>query len=397
MPDRARLVFIPLLIVFVAVSLVGAAMYTPSLPAIAAGFGAPVATVQLTVSVYLIGFAIAQLFVGALSDRYGRKPVLLAGFLLFIVASTACALAPSVQALIAARLFQAIGASVGIVVTRAIIRDRFGATGSARYMAYLGMAAGLTPALSPTVGGIVQVSAGWRGVFHTMSGLGVVALLTALVALRESHLPEARIRAGLRGMLTGFGLLLRHWRFLAYTVAAATPSAMFFVFLAAGPVVMIGPAGVAPDVYGFYALCMPGGYITGNFLSSRITPRVGIDRAIAGGNLIAVAGAVAMAAIGASGYFTPLAFALPLVVMGFGNGIAVPAAYAGVVEAEPRLAGTASGLTGFLQFAYAAGVNPLAGLVRHAALNELGWILFGLAVAGAAVFRLLLRLDNKGR
>lgn len=389
-PQRAGFFFMPLLIVFVAVSLVGVAMYTPSLPAIAAGFGVPVATAQLTMTVYLIGFAAAQLFVGALSDRFGRKPVMVAGFLLFVAASTACAFAGDVETLIAARLFQAIGASVGIVVSRAIVGDRFGHGESARYMAYIGMAAGLTPALSPMVGGLVQVSVGWRGVFHTMTGLGLVALLAALFALTESHRPERRVAAGFRTMAAGFGVLMRDRRFLAYTVAAGAPTAMFFIFLAAGPVVMIGAKGVPPDLYGFYALCMPAGYITGNFLSSHLSPRIGIDRGIIIGNVVAAAGAVVITAIGITGHFSALAFALPLAGIGIGNGIAVPAAYAGAVGAEPKIAGTAAGLTGFLQFAFAAAVNPLAGLVRHGSLIELAWLLAGFTIAGAVVFHLLL-------
>jgi len=389
--ESSRFLLMPLIIVFVAVSLVGAAMYTPSLPAIASDLGARSATVQLTITVYLVGFAVAQLFVGPLSDRFGRKPVLAGGFALFVASSAACALAGDVGFLIAARAIQALGASVGLVLSRAIVGDRFGYAQSVRYMAYLGIAAGLTPALSPILGGVLEVAFSWRGVFYTMAGLGVVALLAALFVLGESHPPHKRIAPGPRVMIAGFALLVRNRNFLAYTVMAGASTTMFFVFLGAGPIVMIGSKGVTPDVYGLYAASMPVGYIIGNFLSSRVLPRIGIDRGITAGILISLAGASAMALAGLAGPFSPAAFALPLAAIGFGHGILVPAVYSGVVSTEPHIAGTASGFAGFLQFAIAAALSPLSAIARHGSLVEMGGLLVGLALAGALAYRMLRR------
>jgi DHA1 family bicyclomycin/chloramphenicol resistance-like MFS transporter len=387
--ERQPTVFMPLVIVFVAVSLIGSAMYTPSLPAIAADLHAPVVSVQLTLTVYLIGYAFAQVFVGSLSDRLGRRPIMIGGFILFVLASVACSFAPDINFLIGARLVQSLGASVGVVLTRSMIRDCYGPHDAARYMAYVGMASGLTPTLSPMVGGFVQVGFGWRGVFHAMTILGVLALLAAVGLLRETLAARHRASPGWRTMAVGYATLARDRRFLAYAIAAATPTAMFFVFLAGGPIVMIGEKGVAPDQYGFYALAMPAGFIMGNFLSSHILPSIGIDRGITIGNIITVAACAIFAAIGLSGHFSPLAFALPIAGMGFGNGLAVPAAFTGAVGADPKMAGTASGLAGFVQMASAALVNPLASLVKHGSLLEISLLLLGLAVAGAASYRIL--------
>ncbi|HUT51580.1 MAG TPA: multidrug effflux MFS transporter [Alphaproteobacteria bacterium] len=389
-PAHSNVALLPQLVVFVSVGLIGVAMYTPSLPAIAKAFGTQVVVVQFTMTVYLIGFAAAQLVVGALSDRFGRKPILVAGYALFVLASVACALADDINLLIVARFFQALGASVGVVVARAIVRDRTGVRESARYMAYIGMAAGLTPMLSPMVGGVVQVGFGWRGVFFAMVALGVAAFATALFVLRESHPPENRIGTGMRELGRGYLGLMRERAFVAYAMTGGMVTAAFFIFLAAGPVVMIGEAGLRPDQYGFIALCMPGGYITGNFVASRILPRIGIHRGIVAGNIVAVLGASGFVLIGLTGHFSIAAFVAPLAVIGFGNGITVPATFAGAVGANPKLAGTASGLTGFLQIAFSALVNPLAGLARHGSLFELAAMLFALCFAGLLVYHLLL-------
>ncbi len=384
-----------LLIGFAAVSQIGGAMYTPSIPAMAEAFGAPMMTIQLTMTVYLVGYAFAQILVGSLADRFGRRVVMLSGLLIFTGASLAGAFAPSIEALIAIRLVQASGACVGLVVSRAIIRDCFDISQSARYMAYLGMAMGLMPALSPLVGGGLQVWFGWLANFLGMAVIGLAALLGSAISLRET-LPRDKRKAMEPAVLfTNYANLLRSSAFLAYGLALAMSTAIFFVFLSGGPAVMIGGYGVSPDIYGFYALSMPSGFIFGSYLSSRISHRVSIDRAIAYGFAVKILAGALMISAAAIGDFAAAVFILPMIAIGAGAGLVTPNCFAGVVRGDPSLAGTASGLSGFIQMAAAALATLVMGALRHDSLLPYATLLFGLAILGMLSFWLLIRRAHK--
>ncbi|MHA1538668.1 MAG: multidrug effflux MFS transporter [Alphaproteobacteria bacterium] len=387
-----------LLIGFAAVSQVGGAMYTPSIPAMARAFEAPMMSVQLTMTVYLVGYALAQILVGSLADRFGRRRVMLGGLAIFTAGSLAGAFAPTIDVLIAIRLVQACGACVGLVVSRAIIRDCFDLSQSARYMAYFGMALGVMPALSPLLGGALQVWFGWTANFLGMAAIGLAALLGTAISLRETLPPDKR-----RGMepgvfLANYANLLRSPGFLAYGLALAVATAIFFVFLSGAPAVLIGGFGVSPDIYGFYALSMPTGFISGNFLSSRISHRVSFDRAISYGFgfkaigcallvLAATMGGSGIGGIGAAGFVVPMLF------IGVGAGLITPNCFAGVVRGDPSLAGTASGLSGFIQMGAAALATLVMGAVSHDTLLPYATLQSGLTLLGAVLFWLLIRMS----
>jgi DHA1 family bicyclomycin/chloramphenicol resistance-like MFS transporter len=380
-----------LLIGFAAVSQIGGAMYTPSIPAMAKAFDAPMMTIQLTMTVYLIGYAIAQILVGSLSDRFGRRAVMLWGLSLFTAASIAGAFAPTIEALIAIRLVQACGACVGLVLSRAIIRDCFDPSQSTRYMAYLGMAIGVMPALSPLLGGTLQVWFGWSANFLGMAAIGLAALLGSVVSLRET-LPHDK-RRGLepRNLFANYATLLRSPAFLAYGIATAISTAIFFVYLSGGPMVMIGGYGVSPDIYGFYAISMPFGFISGNYLSSRISHRVSLGRAISYGFVVKVIGCALMIFAPMVGDFGAARFVLPMFLIGIGGGLITPNGFAGVVRGDPSLAGTASGLSGFMQMAAAALATLVMGAIRQDSLLPYATLQLGLTLLGAVFFWLLIR------
>ena len=379
-----------LLIGFTAVSQIGGAMYTPSLPAMAQAFNAPMMTIQLTMTVYLIGYAVAQIIVGSLSDWFGRRSVMLSGLALFTAASLAGAFAPSIEMLIAVRLIQACGACVGLVVSRAIVRDCFDPSESARYMAYLGMALGLMPALSPIVGGMLQVWFGWQANFLGMAVIGFAAFAGSAISLRETLPLENRRTTDLNKLLAGYTILLRKPDFLAYSSSVSMATAVFFVFLTGGPMVMIGGYGVSPDIYGFYALSMPCGFISGNYLSSRIVRRVSIDRAIVYGYLLKLIACVLIIAAPTFGDFGAVRFIFPMFLIGIGAGLIMPNSFAGVVKGDPAQAGTASGLSGFIQMASAAIATIAMGSISTTTLLPYAMLQFVLSVLGIGLFWLLI-------
>lgn len=380
-----------LLIGFAAVAQIGGAMYTPSIPAMAEAFAAPMMTIQLTMTVYLAGYAIAQIVVGSLSDRFGRSGVMLGGLSIFTAASFAGAFAPSIEILIAIRLIQACGAWAGLVVSRAIIRDCFDPSQSARYMAYLGMAMGLMPALSPLLGGTLQVWFGWQANFLGMAAIGLAALLWSTATLRET-LPREKRKATAPGLLMAdYVELLRSPAFLGYGLALAMATAIFFVFLSGGPAVMIGGYRVPPDIYGFYALSMPSGFIAGNYLSSRIAHRVSLDRAIVYGFVLKAIACVMLVLASMIDGFTAAGFVLPMVLIGIGGGLVTPNCFAGVVRGDPSLAGTASGLSGFIQMTTAALATLVMGAIHDDTLLPYAAMQSALTLLGAAMFWVLIR------
>lgn len=399
MTDTQRTAHPPLflLIVLVAASQIGVAIYTPSIPAMVLAFRTDLLTIQLTMTVFLVGIAISQLFVGSLSDRHGRRPVMLWGVGLFTLSSFVAALAPTIELLLLARLVQSVGASVGIVLARAIVRDCFEPAERMKRMAYIGVAAGLTPALSPSLGGLLQVWFGWQANFLAMAIIGLSGLGMAAVMLRETLPREKRGVGGNGDMRRAFGTLLRDKRFLAYTSVNALSTATFFMFITGAPVVLIGFNGITPDIYGLYALGMPSGFVLGNLLSSRISSRLGIDRAINIGNGFSTLFMVIMFGIVLAGYQNGAVFFIPVHLMGWANGLIIPNGFAGAVAGDPKIAGAASGLSGFLQMAAGAASTLLVGFVVPNSFTEFSALLMILTGVGWLSFVLLLGAARKRR
>jgi DHA1 family bicyclomycin/chloramphenicol resistance-like MFS transporter len=383
----------PPYLILVAISAVGPLalnIFVPSMPGLQSEFGVSYGVVQLTLTLYIIGMAVCQLAYGPLSDRFGRRPVLLAGMALFVVASLLAAFATSIAMLIAARLLQAIGGASGLVLSRAIVRDLYDRDRSASVLGYITMAFVVAPMLAPTVGGLLDQVAGWRSIFVLLALLGAVALAATWHKLPETNrnlAPSIR----LAGLASGYMSLLRMPSFLAYGFTLGFSSAVFFAFVAGAPYVMVVVLGFQPLDYGLWFMIVSLGYMFGNFLSGRYSQRLGTDRMVTIGNLCTLAAGLAGLAAALAGAISPLTLFLPMLFAALGNGLTIPNATAGAISVHASMVGTAAGLAGFLQMGIGAGSAQLVGILQDGAPFAVLWVMAAAASLAALTHRLALR------
>ncbi|MBA4610162.1 multidrug effflux MFS transporter [Stappia taiwanensis] len=353
----------PTLAILVAVSAVNPLALNislPSLPLLVDIFGTTAGMVQMSLSLYLAAVAVAQIGIGPLSDRYGRRPVLLWGLAIFVVGSVICAVAPSIEVLLTGRMLQATGGCAGIVLGRAIVRDLYDRSQAASMIGYVTMGLAVAPMIGPAIGGVVDQSFGWRSSSYLMVVLGLLVLVAAWFDLHETN--HNRVSGGgVAGLVRSYGALSRSGLFWAYALTSAFTSAVFFGFLGGAPFVAADLLGMSPAVYGLYFILVAGGYVFGNWISGRYSGSIGMVRMIGAGNVVLVLAVSIIAFLFALGLVHPLSLFGPMFVVGVGNGMCLPNAIAGAVSVRPDLAGAASGLTGSLQIGAGAIASALAG------------------------------------
>jgi DHA1 family bicyclomycin/chloramphenicol resistance-like MFS transporter len=365
-------------------------MYLPSLPDIAHVLGAPVARTQLTISSYLIGFAVGQMIYGPLSDRYGRRPVLLAAVALYLASTLACAAAQSVDLLIAARLLQGISGSGAIVLARAIVRDVYSGVQAARELSLMGSISATAPIVAPMIGGVLQAGFGWRANFICMSVGGLIALLVAGRLLPETLRPDNRASPlSFFSMMRGYGAVARHRGFLVYLGIITTTYAGLFAWVSGASVVLQGVYGLSAVAFVFTFALGAAGYMLGAMIATRLVVRLGLDRTIGVGVVVIAAGGLSLAlavATGVPGLWLVAAMALYLA----GVGLAMPQAMAGALTPFPDRAGTAASLMGLVQQALAAVIAAVIG----AYLVQSAWPVTGVVVAMGCLTFLLWALTR---
>ncbi|MEO3427702.1 multidrug effflux MFS transporter [Pelagibius sp. CAU 1746] len=350
-----------LLTAMVALGPISTDLYLPSLPAIGRDFGVANAEVQLTLSVFLAGFAVSQLAYGPLSDRFGRRPVILGGLALYLLATLVCAFASGIEMLILARFFQAVGACVGPVLGRAVVRDIYGRERAARMLSYMGMAMAMAPAFGPILGGFLEVWFGWRANFAVLGLFAATTLAAALVTLPETNQWKSPDATRPGHILGNYRALLRHRSYLGYVMVTACTYSGIFSFISGSSFVLIGLLGLTPDVYGFCFAAIVVGYMIGTFLSGRLTVRLGLERMVQIGTAVQVAGGLAGIALYLAGIVTVPGIVGPVMVFMAGTGLAMPNAQAGAIGPFPQMAGSASALLGFFQMGLAALVGIAVG------------------------------------
>lgn len=361
--------------------------YLPSLPEIARALGTDIAGAQATLSAFLFGFAAGQIVWGPLSDRLGRRPVLLIGLGLFLVMTLACAFAPSIEALIGARFAQALGASGPIVLGRAMVRDLYDGPRAGRELARMGMIMGLVPAVAPVVGGLLQNAFGWRSTFIATLLVGLAVLAVVATIMPETIRRRSPEKLSLLAIFHGFGVLLQNPAYRVYVSLTSLAYAGLFSFISGSSFVLIGIYGLTPPVYGLSFGCVVLGYILGTILAQRLVGPRGLDGVIALGVACLAGGGIAMLVCVASGFGGPLGVIVPMAVYACGVGLTMPQSQAAAMMPFPDRAGAASSFTGLCQMLLSGCVGLLVGHLLKASALPLPLVMSAIGVAALALFR----------
>jgi DHA1 family bicyclomycin/chloramphenicol resistance-like MFS transporter len=372
-----------LLALLTALGPVAVDMYLPSFPDIARLLQTSPATVQLTLSLYMIAYAIGQIAYGPLSDRFGRLPVLRLALGLFCLASLACALAPNIELLIAARCLQALGSSGAVVLARAVVRDLYSGVRAGRELSLMGAIMSLAPVGAPMIGGVLQSEFGWRSNFVLQIAFGLIAALFVWRKLPETLKAPTPGPFSLGAILAGYAEILRNRAVLAYIGMLAVSFAGVFAWISGSSFVLQEIYGLSARSYGLAFGAASAGFLAGNMVATRIVMRLGLDRTIGVGALaLTIGGLGSVMAVVLGG-----ASAIPLVacmtIFATGMGLVQPQTIAGAMMPFPHRAGTASSLVGVSQMLCAA----VSGIVVGHFLGSSAWpVAIPLALSGALTF-----------
>jgi DHA1 family bicyclomycin/chloramphenicol resistance-like MFS transporter len=358
-------------------------LYLPAMPAIGRVLDADVGTVELTVSGYLIGFSLGQLLWGPVSDRYGRRWPVAVGLVIFVIGSAGCALAGSVWAMIAWRIVQAVGASAGVVLSRAMVRDLYAGSRSAQMLSILITVMAIAPLIGPLVGAQILALAGWHGIFWALVAIGL-ATLVALLSLPETLPPERRDPAPLSHAVAGYGELIRNRQLLGYAGTGGFFYAGMFAYIAGTPFAYISYHHVAAEHYGLLFAVGIVGIMLANMLNARLVRRFGSDQLlVAGATAAALAGSV-LAAITWTGWGGLAALVALLFVFVSATGFIVANSIAGAMAGFPEHAGAVSALVGSIHYGSGIVGSALVGLFA----DETPWPM-GAVIAVASIGSLL--------
>ncbi len=334
-------------------------LYLPTLPAIAHDYGVSAAAVQLTLSAFFVGMALGQLFFGPLSDRIGRRPVVLIGCAVYVLASLACALAPSIEALVAGRFVQALGCCAAMVTCRAIVRDRYDHADSARIFSLLMLVLAVAPLLAPTVGGWIAVAAGWHAVFLVFAAIGLALAGAVGWRLAESRSAETAAEARSASVLASYRALIGNRRLLGYLLVSAATGATLFSYIAASPDLVMGTWGFSPSLFGLVFAAIAVGVVGASQINRWLLGRLTPDQILARATLGALAAGIALWAAALADAPLPLVFATLFVALS-SNGLISANASAGALNCDPLRSGAISGLMGGVSFAVGALASAIA-------------------------------------
>ncbi len=379
--DRTTPPHIITLILMAGLAALSLNIFLPSLPSMAASFGVPYSVMQLSVSLYLVATAVLQIFVGPISDRFGRRPVMLGATAIFVLATLGALVAPTFGLFLACRLLQA-AIATGLVLSRAVVRDMVPQDQAASMIGYVTMGMSIVPMIGPVIGGALDQVFGWQATFILL-GIGGTGLF-ALVWADQGETAQAASDS-FRDQARQYPALLSSQRFWGYCLAAAFASGTFFAYLGGAPYLGREVFHLDPAALGFFFGAPALGYMLGNFLSGRFTVRIGINRMILLGTLATTTGLVALTLLIYAGFVTAPVFFSLVISVGLGNGLLLPSANAGMLSVRPALAGSAAGLGGAFMIGGGAALSALAGVVLTPGSGPLPLVLLMLTSSVASI------------
>lgn len=357
-------------------------IFVPALPLAARSLGATTHATQLTLSTYIAGLAVGQLVYGPVSDRYGRRPVLVAGMLVYTAASLAAFFAPTVEVLIVARLFQALGGCSGLVLGRALVRDGASGAEAARKLSLMNLMTMAGPGLSPLIGSALAETAGWRSIFVALTLLGLANLALIHALLRDRPTAGGK---DVRQVMRNYLALLRSRAFLGYTIGGGCATTALYAYIGAAPFIFVNQLHRPTYEVGVYLAINVAGIWFGSLAASRAVSRMPTARLMILGNLISCIAATLFLAAALSGWLNVALAVVPMLVFSFGAGLASPAALTEALGVNPQAAGSASGLYGSAQMAIGAACTALGGVGGNPMLAA-GSVLFGAGIVAQISF-----------
>ncbi len=383
--DRTTPPHIVTLILLAGLSALAMNIFLPSLPGMAAWFEVPYALMQLSVALYLAVSAVLQVIIGPISDRYGRRPVLLWSLGLFLLATLGTLLAPNATVFLIFRMAQAVIAA-GMVLSRAVVRDMVPDAQAASMIGYVTMGMSLVPMVGPVIGGLLDEAIGWQANFALLLILGLATMWLVWADLGET----ATLRkASVMDQVRDYPKLLKSQRFWGYALCAAFASGSFFAFLGGAPFVGTEVFGLTSSEIGALFAITALGYAAGNFIAGRFSVRVGMNRMVLLGATVTVFGLGLLATLTLIGVHSPFVFFGFMISVGLGNGMTMPNATAGMLSIKPELAGTASGLGGAIMIGGGAALAAFAGYLLHPGSSELPLVLLMFSTAFGSLLSIL--------
>jgi DHA1 family bicyclomycin/chloramphenicol resistance-like MFS transporter len=387
--QRDRAPFL-LLVAMTACGTLGMHIIIPALPATARAMGMSVSTAQLTITLYLIGLAIGQLLYGPVSDRFGRRPVLLAGLGLFTFAGIVTACAPTAGVLIGGRIVQSIGGCAGLVLGRAAVRDGATADRAAGQLALLTLVMSMVPAIAPAIGGYLTAYIHWRASYVLLAAIGGATLLATALMLPETN--RTRISGTpISSVFLAYFRLLRSRAFCGYAIGGACSTTAFYAFMSASPFIFENQLHRPTQEVGLYYLVLMGGVALGSFCANRVAGRIPNRTAMRIANALAIAGATLFALADASGWVTVATMVGPVALFMVGAGMASPFALAGSVSVNPQAIGAASGMYGFVQMGYGMLCTLIVEVWSPGAIYPVATVLLVSALVGQVAMSLASR------